>query len=246
MNQAAISVVLLDIEGTTTPVSFVYDVLFPYARARLLSFLSEHVDDPATHNDLDLLRAENVRDLSTFAAVPVVSGALSSVSLQLETAHAYLLWLMNQDRKSPALKSIQCRIWEAGYAAGDLHSIVFPDVPLAFERWREQKRGIAIYSSGSVLAQKLIFRHTQAGDLTPWIEAYFDTAVGPKTQSASYRNIASTLNTSPEQILFLSDAPAELDAASAAGISVCLAVRPGNKAIDASVAHTPVSDFESL
>jgi enolase-phosphatase E1 len=236
---------LLDIEGTTTPVSFVYDVLFPYARARLRSFLEEHAEDTGVRRDLDLLLSENRIDAATSSDVPV-SADVSQIPLQIEAAHAYLLWLMDRDRKSPALKAIQGRIWEAGYAGGDLRSIVFPDIPAAFARWRQQGRRIAIYSSGSVLAQQLIFRHTQAGDLTLQIEAYFDTGVGAKTQRSSYKTIAADLGVPPGDILFVSDAPAELDAAAESALQVCLALRPGNRPVPSLLPYPTATSFDAL
>lgn len=232
------SVILLDVEGTTTPISFVYDTLFPYARAHLEEFLKQHEDDANLHRDIETLAAENRAEASSSA--PVIPPNATPVDCS-----AYLFWLMDQDRKSPALKSIQGKIWKAGYASGQLKSVVFSDVPPAFRRWHDQSLRIAIYSSGSVLAQKLLFRHTQAGDLTPWITAYFDTAVGAKIDSSSYRKIADTLHVTPGQILFLSDTPAELDAAALARLGVGLAKRPGNRDVP-QVHHPIVSSFDEL
>ena len=233
------SVILLDIEGTTTPISFVYDTLFPYARAHLLQYLEEHADDPELHRDLDQLSKENQAEISQSA--PIISEARSS-----SQAYGYLVWLMDQDRKSPALKAIQGKIWETGYSSGRLKSTIFPDVPRALERWHRQGCRTAIYSSGSVLAQKLIFCHSDCGDLTPWIEAYFDTAIGPKTEVASYRKISGKLGSTPQEILFLSDSPAELDAAEAAGLDVRLTIRPGNRSVPHPVHHRPVSSLDEL
>jgi enolase-phosphatase E1 len=246
MSSVQSSVVLLDIEGTTTPISFVYDVLFPYARTRLRTFLEDHADEADVRGDLDLLLAENRHDASVSSGVPVIPENMSPPSLRMEGAYAYLVWLMDQDRKSPALKSLQGKIWEAGYAGGEIRSIIFPDIPTAFERWHQQGRRIVIYSSGSVLAQRLIFGHTQAGDLTRWIEAYFDTGVGAKTQSASYMNIAGELGVLPRDLLFVSDAPAELDAATEAGLQVRLAVRPGNRAVPSTASYAAVMSFDEL
>lgn len=226
--------VLLDIEGTTTPISFVYDVLFPHARAHMKAFLAARSD--ALHTDLELLAEENRAD----PEAPPFQNIDSA-----EEALACLAWLMDRDRKSPALKSIQGRIWQAGYDSGELQSVVFADVPLAFERWRQQGVRIVIYSSGSVLAQKLLFGHTQAGDLNPFIDAYFDTAIGAKTDASSYARIAKALGVSPSLLLFVSDAPAELDAASAAGLQARLAVRPGNRAV-ADSRYTAIRSFDEL
>ena len=231
-------VILLDVEGTTTPISFVYDVLFPYARAHMEGFLKQHRDDADLLRNIEILVAENHAEAPS--NVPTIPPNATPADCS-----AYLFWLMDQDRKSPALKSIQGRIWEAGYASGELKSVVFPDVPPALHRWHDQSRRIAIYSSGSVLAQKLLFRHTQAGDLTPWITAYFDTAVGAKSDRGSYSKIAQALDVRAEEILFLSDAPAELDAAASAGLGVRLAKRPGNRAVP-QAHHPSVSSFDEL
>jgi enolase-phosphatase E1 len=233
------SVILLDIEGTTTPISFVYETLFPYARMHLKQFLEEHGNDEGLRRDLEHLVEENRAEKAVCA--PAISEALSRAQ-----AYDYLVWLMNEDRKSPALKSIQGRIWETGYANGQLTSTVFADVPVAFERWRGEGRRIAIYSSGSLLAQRQLFQHSQAGDLTPWIEAYFDTATGAKTEVESYYRIAHALSVRPAEILFLSDSPAELDPAASAGLRVHLAIRPGNREEHPSVRHLPVFSLDEL
>jgi enolase-phosphatase E1 len=136
---------------------------------------------------------------------------------------------MDQDRKSTPLKSLQGRIWKKGYRSGELLSQVFEDVPPAMERWHRQGKRVCIYSSGSVLAQKLLFGFTVAGDLTPLISAYFDTGVGAKMEAESYRRIASALQIPPEEILFISDVVTELDAAQAAGMQSRLSLRTGNR-----------------
>ena len=233
------SVILLDIEGTTTPISFVYETLFPYARAHLKEFLREHEDHEDLRRDIEMLAAENQAD--NLSGAPVMPSSPKPVDVC-----NYLVWLMDQDRKSPALKSIQGKIWEAGYTSGQLKSVVFADVPAAFERWHHEGRRIAIYSSGSVLAQKLLFHHSQAGNLTQWIAAYFDTATGGKTEKDSYKKIAKALGTDPQNVLFLSDTPAELDAAASAGLGVRLAKRPGNREVPQQVRHLPVFSFDEL
>jgi enolase-phosphatase E1 len=136
---------------------------------------------------------------------------------------------MDRDRKSTGLKSLQGKLWAEGYRTGDLQGVVFPDVPPALSRWREQGKEIAIFSSGSVQAQRDLFAHSTAGDLTGFIQAYFDTTTGPKTVAESYARIAAALGRSPSDILFLSDVAAELDAAQAAGLQTALCVRtPGS------------------
>ncbi len=216
---------LLDIEGTTTPIDFVYNVLFPYARRRMKEFLRAHHADEDVRADSEQLIEENARDLGRGLAPPPIENGGDA---QWESVAAYALWLMDQDRKSTPLKSLQGRIWESGYRAGELRSQLFADVPRAFARWRDEGRDICIYSSGSVLAQKLLFSHTEAGDLTRAIRDYFDTHVGAKREAASYRHIAAALGCEPADVVFVSDVVAELDAAAEAGLRTRLCVRPGN------------------
>lgn len=233
------SVILLDIEGTTTPISFVYETLFTYARAHLQQFLEEHADNEQLHRDLDQLIRENREEKS--ADTPLISEARSLLQV-----HNYLVWLMDEDRKSPALKAIQGKIWETGYTSGQLKSAVFTDVPAAFERWHSEGRRVAIYSSGSVLAQKMLFRYSEEGDLTRWIEAYFDTATGAKIEAVSYSRIVQKLGVEAKEMLFLSDSSAELDAAESAGLDVRLTIRPGNRPTPPPVRHLPVFSFDDL
>jgi enolase-phosphatase E1 len=134
---------------------------------------------------------------------------------------------MDRDRKSTALKSLQGRIWESGYRSGALRSHLYADVRPALERWRSEGKRVAIFSSGSVLAQRLLFAHTPEGDLTPMIDAFFDTTTGPKREAESYRRIAAALGMPPVGVLFVSDVAAELDAARAAGLKTALCVREG-------------------
>jgi enolase-phosphatase E1 len=202
--------ILLDIEGTTTPITFVYDVLFPFARQHA----REHLDDRAQQE----LKAEYDADVRRgLTPPPWSSGAME-----------YVLWLMDQDRKSTALKNLQGKIWEMGYRRGDLHGDVFPDVPPALERWHRNGIDVRIYSSGSILAQQLIFSTTPFGDLTRFLNGYFDTTTGSKSELSSYKTIASAFELPPAEILFISDVTRELDAAVAAGMQVLLCVRPGN------------------
>jgi enolase-phosphatase E1 len=216
-----IRVLLLDVEGTTTAVSFVYEVLFPFARARLREFLQAAPDDPASCDDVAALRAERQAETDA-GAPPWPAGPDETLA-----AVAYAEWLMDRDRKSTALKSLQGRIWRGGYRSGALQSHVYPDVRPALERWRAQQRSVAIFSSGSVLAQRLLFENTAEGDLTPLLHGYFDTTTGPKREPDSYRRIAEALHAAPAAVLFVSDVPAELDAARAAGMATALCVRDG-------------------
>jgi len=237
---------LLDIEGTTSPISFVYDVLFPYARERMRDYLLRHAHDSALQADLRLLAQENAIDRASGAPIIYFPQPLSQDPAKaLEASIAYLLWLMNQDRKSTALKSVQGKIWAEGYEQGELHGEVFPDVPPAFERWHGKAR-VGIYSSGSVEAQKYIFGYARGGDLTPFIAAYFDTRTGPKVESASYQKIDAAMNTDPADTLFISDSIKELDAAREAGLITLLSLRPGNPAVADHHGHSAIESFRDL
>jgi enolase-phosphatase E1 len=158
---------------------------------------------------------------------------------------AYLHWLMDRDRKSTGLKSLQGKIWEDGYRAGELKSEVYPDVPPALERWRGQGIDIAIFSSGSVQAQRSLFRHTMSGDLTGFIRAYFDTTTGPKNNPESYGRIASSLEHPPSCVLFISDVATELDAARMSGMRTALCSRAAESPSSAR-AHPVIQTFDQL
>jgi enolase-phosphatase E1 len=233
---------LLDVEGTTSPISLVYEQLFPYARKHLSDFLLETVDDPEVRGDLELLAAEYQTETDPDAPkLAIESGA----PLDAEQAATYLHWLMDKDRKSTALKSIQGRVWKFGFLAEELTGTVFPDVPEALERWSREAK-VAIYSSGSVEAQKLLFRYSSAGDLTPLISAYFDTKVGAKTSPESYRTIASAMEVTPEEIIFVSDVLRELDPAREAGCQTRLSVREGNAPVDSQHSHAAIVSFSEI
>jgi enolase-phosphatase E1 len=224
-------------------VDFVYQVLFPYARARLVAFARENAAAGTLAPDAALLRREHAQDVERGLEPPAwPAGAGDDDAPRLA---AYAAWLMDQDRKSTGLKSLQGRIWEAGYHAGDLHGEVYRDVPRAFERWIGQGRQIAIFSSGSVLAQKLLFARSTAGDLTRWIAAYFDTTTGPKRDPESYRRIAAALGGPVVSVLFVSDTQEEIDAARAAGMETALCVRPGSRRPEAGAA-TVIESFDEL
>jgi enolase-phosphatase E1 len=187
---------LLDIEGTTTPIDFVTRTLFPYAR----KYLRQYVRDGVTSEVLNELEKE-----------PDWSGSRDLVE--------YLESLMDQDRKSTGLKMIQGQIWLSGYASGELLAELYPDVEPAMRGWIADGATVNIFSSGSVLAQKLLFGHLPEGDLTPLITSYFDTTTGPKRVPASYVEIARQIGKSPSEILFLSDIIEEIQAARAAGMT---------------------------
>lgn len=216
-----IRAILLDIEGTTTPVGFVYEALFPYAARNLDHFLRQHFHDAEIRSYLDELRQQRIAEVSD--GLP--GWTEQTEEAQIKSLLAYTQWLMKRDSKVTALKAIQGRIWEEGYTRGELHSQVYSDVPPALRRWGEQHRRVYIYSSGSELAQKLLFQSTDYGDLTPFLQGFFDTRVGPKSDSRSYLEIASRVSCPPQGILFVSDSSKELEAAQLADVWVGRAVR---------------------
>ena len=236
---SAAPALLLDIEGTLTPVTFVTETLFPFARARLRSFFEAHAAEPHVVDQLEALEQDHGREPSADAPPPWRARD------RIASACLYLEWLMDRDRKATPLKTLQGMIWEDGYRQGALTAPVYDDVPPAFARWRAKDREIAIFSSGSVLAQRLLFAHTNAGDLTSFLSAYFDTTTGPKKEPETYGRIAATMGRSPQQMLFLSDASAELDAARAAGLQTALCVRPGASEPGLGQ-HRPVRSFAEV
>jgi 2,3-diketo-5-methylthio-1-phosphopentane phosphatase len=231
---------LLDIEGTTTSIQFVYDILFPYARQRLASYLGEHFHEPGVQADIAAFRAQAQVDREAGLEVPAIPESGEDEIKRAVAASALLQ--MDQDRKVGPLKSLQGRIWEDGYRSGHIKGQIFADVVPALARWKAAGVPVYIYSSGSVLAQKLLFGHSQKGDLTPFLAGYFDTAVGPKREAASYAAIAASIGTSG---LFATDVLAEAQAAAQAGWQAVIMNRPGNAPL---AAHDfPVlQDFNSL
>ena len=225
--------VVLDIEGTTTRIEFVYDVLFPFARRALPLHIREHLDEPRLRETLRRLRQEWIEDAARGESPPDWQDG--DREQRISGIARYGAWLMDRDRKAAPLKALQGEIWARGYDDGSLRGEVFPDVPEALQRWRTAGIDVAIFSSGSVLAQQMLFQTTLQGDLTRHIGAFFDTSVGPKTVPESYRQIATTLDRSSNNLLFISDAAPELRAARAAGWAVLMCVRPP---------QTPSSDAE--
>jgi enolase-phosphatase E1 len=208
--------------------------LFPFARAQAGAFLAAHRGDPTLAADLARLEEENAAERDRAPAWG--AGSVFEVL-------AYFDWLMDRDRKSTGLKGLQGRIWEEGYQSGSLQGEVYDDVPPALRRWRDEGRRVAIFSSGSVLAQQLLFRHSVAGDLTPLLEAHFDTTTGAKGDSLSYGRIAERLGVAPSAILFVSDSALELDAARIAGMETALSARDQ---VPAHSSHRVVRSFDGL
>lgn len=203
-----IRAIVTDIEGTTGSIGFVHEVLFPYARARLGDFVRQRGDDPAVAEQLDA-----VRELA------------SEPEADRERVIAILEDWLDADRKATPLKALQGMIWETGYRRGDFTGHVYSDVVQHLEAWREKGLALYVYSSGSIQAQKLLFGHSDVGDLTPLFAGYFDTTTGPKQEAESYRRIAAHLGLAGHDILFLSDVVAELDAAAAADFHTVQVVR---------------------
>ena len=230
--------ILLDIEGTTTPVAFVTEVLFPYVRRHLRSHLDARSGVSEYESMIMGLRAEHASAVRVGETVPPWID--DPPNRRQDAIASYVEWLMDRDRKSTALKELQGRIWEDGYRRGELVGEVFPDVRPALEHWHEQQVPVGIFSSGSILAQQLLFRYSSAGDLTGLLQWYFDTRVGSKTDPESYRRIAASTNIPGKRFLFLSDTVKELDAAHVAGMQVRLVVRPGNAPV--AVSH----DYETI
>ena len=223
-------------------------MLFPYARARVREYLEQSATHPGVLADIAALRAERAAEPAAQSGLPAWNP-----SDEQRSAEAYVYWLMDRDSKSTGLKSLQGRIWEAGYHGGELQGKgeVYPDVRPAFVRWRRNGMLIAIFSSGSVQAQRNLFANTSAGDLSPFLYDYFDTRTGPKRESNSYRLIAAALHQSPSEVLFVSDVAAELDAARDAGMSTVLCVRGSDAPVETNgggggESHTRIRSFDEL
>jgi len=247
LDESSIRAILLDIEGTTTPVDFVYKTLFPYARERAPEFLRAHRDDAGVREDVAGLQTQHQADAAAnLGPPPWPSSMVSSPESELNSATAYIGWLMDRDSKCSPLKSLQGKIWRAGYAKGELHGEIFPDALAAMIRWTRQGKRIAIFSSGSVLAQKLLFSTVAGYDFTHLIEAHFDTGVGAKGDAQSYQRVAETLALPAREILFISDVARELDAAREAGMQTALCVRGELPADAASGKYFVVRSFDVI
>lgn len=221
-----IEAVLTDIEGTTSSISFVKDVLFPYARERMATFVTQNQHDPELQKALS--------DVT----------ALTGDAPNLEACIRQLCQWIDEDQKVTPLKAIQGLIWEAGYQRGDFHGHLYPDAYEGLKRWRSLGIPLYVFSSGSIKAQKLLFGHTEYGDLTPWFKGYFDTTTGPKQEPSSYVAIAQSIGLAPARILFLSDIEGELDAAASAGFLTRQLVR--DSATLASKRHSQATDFAEI
>ena len=233
--------ILLDIEGTTSSVSFVYDEMFPFVRRELTAFLSNQ------WNDVDVqIACEQIAADAGHDSLAALCGTDAPPSDQMAAVTDEVIRLMDGDVKATGLKSLQGLIWRSGFESGELQAHVYDDVPPALAKWNAAGRDVRIYSSGSVTAQLLFFGHTIHGDLLGHFNGHYDTMVGAKKESESYRQIAKAYGLDTNEILFLSDVPAELDAARTAGMQTGLCVRPGNVEVSDANGHERITDFTQI
>jgi enolase-phosphatase E1 len=221
-----IKAIVTDIEGTTSSILFVKDVLFPYARANMAHYVQQHADDPQVKPLLD--------DVCK----------LVGSELSIEQIIDQLIAWIDEDKKVTPLKSLQGLIWEAGYRQGDFKGHLYADAANKLKAWKAQGLDLYVYSSGSVYAQKLLFAHTKYGDLTPLFSGYFDTHIGGKKEKDSYIRIAEQLATPSSQLLFLSDIKEELDTAKAAGFQTIWLTRDSTP--DPLAEHRQVDSFDRI
>lgn len=240
--------IVLDIEGTTTPISFVTDVLFPYARDNVGRHLDATYDLAETQEDIELLRAQVQEDLENgvAGAVPIPSndaGKEKVIAALVKNVEA----MIKADRKITALKELQGHIWQTGFKNNELEGVVFDDVPEALERWAASGIKVYIYSSGSRLAQRLLFGYTNYGDLRKYLCGFFDTTVGNKKETKSYHEITASLGVDhPSEILFVTDVYQEAIAAKPAGLEVIISVRPGNGPLPDNHGFRTVKSFSEI
>ena len=221
-----IKAILTDIEGTTSAVSFVFDVLFPFAAKHLPDFVRDHAEDPEVAVQLGAVRLDS-----------------GEPEADVERVIEILQQWIAEDRKTTPLKALQGMIWKQGYEAGELKGHVYPDAVEALKAWHEKGYDLYVYSSGSIQAQQLIFGCSRAGDLTPLFSGYFDTTSGPKREAQSYRHITEAIGCPAGKILFLSDIVEELDAAQQAGMQTCGLAREGGKKLGD---HLTFSSFSEI
>ncbi len=229
----------MDIEGTTSSISFVYDVMFPFVRRELDAFLDRQWGQQELAAACDRIAQDaGYPSLDSWSAGRDDQGQLSLVRDEV-------LRLMAADTKATGLKQLQGLIWRAGFESGELRAHLYDDVVPALERWQEAGLDLRVYSSGSVAAQRLFFGHTICGDLLGYFRGHYDTTVGAKTETESYSRIVSDFGLSPADVLFVSDVVSELDAAKSAGLQTLLSTRPGNPATDHG-GHPAASSFDEI
>lgn len=211
--------ILMDIEGTTTSLSFVKEILFPYSEKKMPDFIHKIETDNLKNETLKNIVQELKKEFGFKNNIEVEK-------VTTENIIKYLLSFIKDDIKHPLLKELQGHLWEYGYKNHDFKGHIYEDVPVSFEKWKNNNISLGIYSSGSVFAQKLLFGYSDYGDLTTYLSAYFDLAVGGKRENTSYEKISKLLKVSPNEILFLSDVLEELEAANKADFQVCQILRP--------------------
>ena len=221
-----IKAIVTDIEGTTSSIRFVHEVLFPYARQRIAAFVREHAGQPEVETQLEAVGRE------------------AGAALDLEDAIQQLIDWIDADKKITPLKALQGMIWEAGFRGGDFTGHVYPDAVRHLRDWHERGIPLYVFSSGSVQAQRLLFGYSDVGDLTPLFSGFYDTRIGPKREAAAYSAFAADIGLAPADILFLSDIEGELDAARAAGMQTLWLVRDGEP--DPAAGHRQIKDFDAV
>ncbi|KAJ2784773.1 enolase-phosphatase E1 [Coemansia javaensis] len=238
--------VLLDIEGTTTPISFVHDELFPYVARSVAEFLEARWGEPEVQAHVRAIAEQANKDVAAGIADAVaVDLAADSAEEARRKVLANIEWQMKADRKIGALKDLQGYMWKFGFEGGELRGAMYPDAVAAMKRWAGAGRKVYIYSSGSVEAQKLIFGYTTHGSLLGLISGYYDTKVGAKIDASSYAAIAADIGLAPGRVLFVSDNVNEIRAADEAGMQTVVSVRPGNTPIG-ECAFRQSSDFMDI
>lgn len=238
-NEIDYDAVLLDIEGTTTPISFVKDVLFPYAKDNVQGFLERNWETVQCKEDVMVLKRQAKEDKHMEGVVPIPDKKEdlskdddgSSKDIVIDAVVKNVTWQMSSDRKTTALKQLQGHIWKEAFESGKIKGEIFDDVVPAFKQWTSNQIKIYIYSSGSIDAQKLLFGNSKFGDLLQYISGHFDTTTGAKTESGSYKKIAEAVDMKPSRILFVTDVIKEARAAFKAGYTIAVSVRPGNAAL---------------
>ncbi|KAL0399399.1 UNVERIFIED_CONTAM: putative bifunctional methylthioribulose-1-phosphate dehydratase/enolase-phosphatase E1 1 [Sesamum radiatum] len=236
--------IVLDIEGTTTPISFVSDVLFPYARDSVGKHLELTYDTTETQDDIKMLRAQVQEDLENgvVGAVPIPSNGEKREIIAALVANVEAM--IKADRKITPLKQLQGHIWRTGFQRKELEGVVFDDVPAALEKWHALGVKVYIYSSGSRLAQRLLFGNSNHGDLRKYLSGFFDTTVGNKKETKSYIEITESLGVdNPSEILFVTDIYQEATAAKAAGLQVIISIRPGNGPLPENHGFRTINSF---
>ena len=232
-------VILLDIEGTTASVDFVHDVMFPFVTRNLPSFLDATWNEADTRAACERIAQDAGHDSLT--AWEKVTGKEGRTLVEEQIAE-----LMRGDVKATGLKAMQGLVWQAGFDSGELVAPIYEDVLPELKRWKARGMDIRIYSSGSIAAQKLFFGHTQHGDVLSHFSGHYDTTIGGKKDSLSYKKIAADIGVAPAEILFVSDLEGELEAARVAGVQVAAAIRPGNKPLSDSASFPRISSFAEI